>query len=77
MKYIGFTSLAALLLYISCVPNKKLIYLQNLEGNEVIYEDSLITYSTSEYKLQYNDVVDIQVHTMDEAMNEFLIFGLL
>lgn len=71
MKYVGFISLAALLLSISCVPNKKLIYLQNLEGNEVIYEDSLITYSTSEYRLQYNDVVDIQVHTLDEAMNEF------
>lgn len=71
MKYIGFISLAALILSISCVPNKKLVYLQNLEGHEVINEDSLITYSTSEYRLQYNDVVDVQVHTLDEAMNEF------
>lgn len=71
MRFIGFISLASLALSISCVPNKKLIYLQNLEGNEVIYEDSLISYSTSEYRLQYNDVVDVQVHTLDEAMNEF------
>jgi polysaccharide biosynthesis/export protein len=67
MKFIGFI---ALLLSISCVPNKKLIYLQNLEGNEIIYEDSLIRYSTSEYRLQYNDVVDVQVQTLDAAMNE-------
>nr|MBI1229693.1 sugar transporter [Cytophagales bacterium] len=71
MRFIGFISLAALALSISCAPNKKLIYLQNLEGNEVIYEDSLIRYATTEYRLQYNDVVDVQVHTMDEAMNEF------
>jgi polysaccharide export outer membrane protein len=71
MKYIGFISFAVLLLSISCVPNKKLVYLQNLEGNAVIYEDSLITYSITEYRVQYNDVVDIQIHTLDETMNEF------
>ncbi|WP_114752581.1 polysaccharide biosynthesis/export family protein [Pleomorphovibrio marinus] len=55
----------------SCVPNKQLIYLQNLEGNEPILDDSLINYNHSdEYRIQVNDVIDIQIHTTDLEMNE-------
>ena len=53
----------------SCVSNEKIIYLQNLEGEEPIPEDSLITYAFSEYRLQYNDIVDVQIQTSDEGMN--------
>ncbi len=54
----------------ACVPNKKLIYLQNLEGKEPIYEDSLIRYETTEYRVQYNDILEIQIQTTDSDMNE-------
>lgn len=53
----------------SCVSNEKIIYLQNLEGNEAIPEDSLISYAFSEYRLQFNDIVDVQIQTSDEGMN--------
>ena len=53
----------------SCVSNEKIIYLQNLEGQEPIPEDSLIYYSFSEYRLQYNDIVDVQIQTSDAGMN--------
>src|SRR5690554_5258750 len=53
----------------SCVPNKKLIYLQNLEENVPIQEDSPINHAFAEYRLQYNDIVDVQIQTNDESMN--------
>jgi polysaccharide export outer membrane protein len=53
----------------SCVSNEKIIYLQNLEGKEPIPEDSLINYAFAEYRLQYNDIVDVQIQTSDEGMN--------
>jgi polysaccharide export outer membrane protein len=53
----------------SCVSNEKIIYLQNLEGEEPIPEDSLINYAFAEYRLQYNDIVDVQIQTSDEGMN--------
>lgn len=54
----------------SCVSNEKIIYLQNLEGKNPIPEDSLITYAFAEYRLQYNDIVDVQIQTSDADMNE-------
>jgi len=53
----------------SCVSNKKIVYLQNLEGQEPIAEDSLINYSFTEYRLQYNDIIDVKIQTSDESMN--------
>ena len=53
----------------ACVSNEKIIYLQNLDGNEPIPEDSLINYAFAEYRLQYNDIVDVQIQTNDEGMN--------
>lgn len=53
----------------SCVSNEKIIYLQNLEGQTPIPEDSLINYAFSEYRLQFNDIIDVQIQTSDEGMN--------
>ncbi len=54
----------------SCVPNKRIIYLQNLEGNESIGEDEMITYELPEYKLQYNDIIDIEVITAEDMIRD-------
>src|SRR5690606_26899221 len=54
----------------SCVSNEKLIYLQNLEGMPAIPEDTMINYAFTEYRLQFNDIVDVQIQTSDEGMNE-------
>ncbi|HSI77020.1 MAG TPA: polysaccharide biosynthesis/export family protein [Lunatimonas sp.] len=72
MKYIGFISLFALLLSISCVSNERLIYLQNLENQPEISEDSLVLYAIQEYRLQYNDIIDVQIQTNSQDMNDLL-----
>jgi polysaccharide biosynthesis/export protein len=52
----------------ACVSNEKIIYLQNLEGKQVIPEDELISYDIPEYKLQYNDIVDVNIQTVDDLL---------
>ncbi len=60
----------------SCVPNKRIIYLQNLEDNEPIGEDEMITYELPEYRLQYNDIVDIKIITAEDMIrNGFNLEG--
>lgn len=58
----------------SCISNKKLIYLQNKSGDKALAADSLIHYSVPVYRLQYNDIVDVQIKTTIPEMNA--IFGL-
>ncbi|UJP64483.1 polysaccharide biosynthesis/export family protein [Mongoliitalea daihaiensis] len=60
--------LGLMLFAASCVSNKRIIYLQNLEGNTPIPEDQLITYEMPEYRLQYNDIVEIQIKTVDDFL---------
>jgi polysaccharide export outer membrane protein len=52
----------------SCVSNEKIIYLQNLQGNEPIPEGELISYVIPEYRLQYNDIIDVNVQTIDDLI---------
>ncbi|GAA0881277.1 polysaccharide biosynthesis/export family protein [Algoriphagus jejuensis] len=52
----------------ACVSNEKIIYLQNLEGNTPIAEGELITYEIPEYKLQYNDIIDVNIQTVDDMI---------
>lgn len=52
----------------ACVSNEKIIYLQNLEGNQAIPEGELISYEIPEYKLQYNDIVDVNIQTVDDLL---------
>lgn len=59
-----------LAVFTSCVSNKKLVYLQNLEGNDEILEGTLITYELPEYRLQYNDIIDVQILTGDDMIEK-------
>lgn len=52
----------------ACVSNEKIIYLQNLEGKEQIAEGELIPYEIPEYKLQYNDIIDVNIQTVDDMI---------
>lgn len=58
--------------FFSCVSNEKLIFLQNLEDRPNIAEDSLILYALDDYRLQYNDIIDVHIQTNSEEMNELL-----
>lgn len=53
----------------SCISNSSLVYLQNLENNKELTDDQLITYETPEYKLQYNDIVSIDIKTTVDFIN--------
>lgn len=58
------------ILSFSCVPNKKLIYLNNLDGRDVISEGELISYDIPDYRLQYNDIIDVQIQTAEDLIRE-------
>lgn len=51
-----------------CISNEKIIYLQNLENNEIIEDGELITYEIPEYKLQYNDIIDVNIQTIEDMV---------
>lgn len=51
-----------------CISNEKIIYLQNLEGNGPIEDGELITYDIPEYKLQFNDIIDVNIQTIEDMM---------
>ncbi len=74
MKYtyqviVGLLCLGA----VGCVSNKKLIYMQDLTTKEPVSKTGeLIPYDIEEYRLQYNDVVDISIKTTSPELNEIL-----
>lgn len=56
-----------------CVPNKKIVYMQNLDQNaSVSRSGELIPYQIDEYRLQLNDVIDVTVKTTSAELNEIL-----
>lgn len=61
-----------MLSFTSCVSNKKIMYYQNLEGNQVIQDGELISYELPEYRLQYNDIIDIQIQTIEQILEKGL-----
>ncbi|MEN2281241.1 polysaccharide biosynthesis/export family protein [Algoriphagus sp. SE2] len=74
LKNLFFFGVIALGFY-SCVPNKKMIYMQQLEESQgpLIESSNKYSYETEEYLLQINDIVEITIKTTDEDLN--LIFG--
>ncbi|MCH7412076.1 polysaccharide biosynthesis/export family protein [Belliella sp. R4-6] len=63
IKSISLLLLSFLIFSVSCVPNKKIILLQNLDANNRIADGELIPYEIMEYRLQYNDIIDVQLTT--------------
>ena len=63
-----FITLFALILMLattSCVPTKKMIYLQAEEGQNT----ETFKYDRQEYKLQENDILDVQIRSMNPEIN--------
>ena len=50
----------------SCVPVKKMIYLQSEEE----IKDKVFEYQKEEYRLQENDILDVQIRSMNEEANK-------
>ena len=53
---------------VSCVSNEKIIYLQNLKDNKKIEDEELIAYDIPEYKLQFIDIIDVNIQTVDDKI---------
>ena len=50
----------------SCVPVKKMVYLQSEED----IKDKVFEYQKEEYRLQENDILDVQIRSMNEKANK-------
>jgi polysaccharide export outer membrane protein len=75
MKTLSNLVLILILLNLSsCISNNSLVYLQNLEGDVDLVDDVLITYEMSEYRLQYNDIISIDIKTTVSFLNEAFNF---
>jgi polysaccharide export outer membrane protein len=72
----GLTITLFAVIAFSCASNEKIIYLQNLEGNELILESELISYQIPEYRLQYNDIIVVNEQTIDDLIEEASIIKL-
>lgn len=59
----------------SCVSNKRLVYMQELEGSTSPLIESSVKYpyQTEEYLLQVNDIVEVNVKTTDQDLNLLLM----
>ncbi|WP_245942381.1 polysaccharide biosynthesis/export family protein [Algoriphagus chordae] len=73
-RFIAVSGIMSLVLF-SCVSNKKLIYMQELEESTgpLVESSAKYPYSTEEYFLQINDIVEISIKTTSPELNE--IFG--
>ncbi|WP_290507525.1 polysaccharide biosynthesis/export family protein [Algoriphagus sp.] len=56
----------------SCVPNKKVIYMQELEESvgPLVESSERYGYQTEEYLLQVNDIVEVSIKTTDPELNK-------
>ena len=73
-RFIAVFGLIALMLF-SCVPNEKLIYMQQMDEatSPLIESSAKYPYQTEEYFLQMNDIVEISIKTTSPELNQ--IFG--
>ena len=58
----------------SCVSNKKLIYMQELEGSTgpLVETSKKYPYKTEDYLLQVNDIIEVKITTTNEEINNVL-----
>lgn len=64
-----FSAMAMAVLFSACVPTKEMIYLQPAEGEAT----EVFSYDREEYKLQVNDILDVQIRSMNQEVNQ--MFG--
>lgn len=53
-----------------CISNRKITYLQNLPGTPRIEEETLISYDVPVYRIQKDDILDVQVRSLNPEVNE-------
>lgn len=60
----------SLLSFSSCISNQSLVYFQNFGNSPELVDENLIGYEFAEYKLQYNDILSIDIKTSVAFVNE-------
>jgi len=55
----------------SCVPRKKMVYLQYEDEESMRTDTILYKYSRTEYRLQASDIVDVEIHSPENLVNDF------
>ncbi len=68
-KVVGFWAIVVIVAVSSCVPNKKVVYLQDLEQGSVPF-DSVFVDDPGEYQLQIGDIINIEVRSSDPTVAE-------
>lgn len=70
MKLFYYLIIFVLLLTAGCVPKRKMVYLQSEKGQPPL--DSIaFNYDRSQYRLQVNDIIDVQITSPDEEINRY------
>lgn len=54
----------------SCVSNKRITYFQQTTDADPIEFNALIPYEVTDYRLQYNDILDVTVTTLDQLLED-------
>lgn len=72
VKFLWISVFMATVQLSGCVPNKRIIYMQEKEASisPLKYASEIMPYEVEEYKLQYNDIVDISIRTASKELNE-------
>lgn len=65
----------SVLFFSSCISNERIIYLQNPDADEAYMEDKMISYEIPEYRLQFNDIISVDVKTTVPFINEAFELG--
>ena len=67
LKRLGlFITFSSLFGMVSCVPSEKMIYLQSESGET----NNVFEYEKQAYRLQANDILDVQIRSMNEEANQ-------
>lgn len=73
LKISNSVILIFLVLSVSCISNKRVVYMQNLPKDESLVKlGEMVPSKFEEYLLQYNDVVEINIKTSDPLLNQML-----
>lgn len=66
--FFSFLLLVLIASFSSCISNRKVVYLQQEQSSKSMVDGALITYDVTDYRLQYNDILEIQVLTIEDLM---------
>jgi polysaccharide export outer membrane protein len=56
--------------FCSCVSNKRITYFQDSGGEDSIEFGELVAYERSDYLLQYNDILDVSINTLESLLRD-------